>query len=422
MCIWNVLQASGMSRPRQPGMGGSQVMLSIGLSLATLMMSTVAIDTGWYFAAQNQLQTATDAAALAGGAHMFKGPEAAESAAMEVFQANSIAGMNLSANDLEFDMRAGSFAVKANRTVPTIMARFVCGMSGQLSGTLEGYEQDLPEAAMPSYCSEMNVHAASKVIGTPRDTVLVIDTSSSMDDLGYGQPFKDVKDAAYAFLDMVVDMEDGHPDSVDKIAVVQFDKSAKLVNSFISTQDSGNFNALRSKIHSMRLFSGSGYCTNYEAGLKRALDELEAKSRPGAHRNIIFFTDGSPNLPDGAASITNCLYDYNRRRYSQARNCARTYVNHMISKTNTQIQRAQNMDVTIHTIQISDPSGGNSLAQFRQLLQDPHWEPGLVDAMASHTEGEQFEAASADRAAIMQVFRDAAKIVHIRLAPYTYNE
>lgn len=412
---------------RSRSSGASQVILTIGLVLVTLMMSTLVIDTGWYFAAQNQLQTATDAAALAGGAHMFEGQQAAEDAALEMAEANSINGMQLNASNMQFDTSTGSFSVRGERTVPTIMAKLLCGLSGKAPGRLDIDGMPMDDlngdgtADATDGCSYMTVYAGSKAVGAPRDTVVVIDTSSSMDDLGNSQPFKDVKDAAQAFLNMIVAMEEDHPNSVDKIAVVKFDKTSSLVNTFVSTQESPGLSALKNAVKNMKLYTGSGWCTNYEAGLKVALDELVAKGRPGAHKTIIFFTDGEPNLPTYSPDINTCLYYKYQGKNSQAKTCTQNYVNNMIAKTNTQIVRAKNMEVTIHTIQISDPEGGVSLETFRWLLQNPKWEPGLVDKMATDTEGEQFEAASADGAAIMKVFQNAAKIVNIKLAPYSDN-
>jgi Mg-chelatase subunit ChlD len=417
-----------MKRNRKSDYGGSSLILTIGAVLIGLSASALAIDTSFYFSAQNQLQTATDAAALAGGAHMFEGADAAEAAALELAEANSTGGMALSAENFQFETGAGSFSVRAQKQVPTIMANLMCSLAGKIGGGGdvggEGADpsqdnpnnNDSPPAATDG-CSYMTVYAASKAVGAPRDTVLVLDTSSSMDDLGYGQPFKDVKSAAKVFLDMVVEMEADSPDSVDKVAIVKFDRTSTLVKPFTSTHDSPNLNSLRNSIDTMKLYSGSGWNTNYEAGLKVGLDHMAAYGRQNSHKTIIFFTDGEPNLPEGSTAITTCLSYQSKKKYSQMKTCAQNYVNYMISKTNTQIQRAKNMEVTIHTIQINDAEDGNSLDTFQSLLQNSNWKPGLLDKMASETEGEQYEASNADTQAIMEIFRNVAKIVNIKLGP-----
>ena len=90
----------------------------------------------------------------------------------------------------------------------------------------------------------------------------------------------------------------------------------------------------------------------------------------------------------------------------------------MVTQTNKQVERAKRMNVTIHTIQISDSEAGNSLELLRTLLRDNNWEPGLLDTMAHETEGQQFEAASADGDAIREIFQTVAKIVNLKLVPY----
>jgi Flp pilus assembly protein TadG len=400
---------------------GSQVILTMGLLFVTLMASTLAIDTGWYFAAQNQLQTATDAAALAGGAHMFEGQAAAEEAALDMAKANALNGLQITANNMEFNTGTGSFSVTAHSTVPTIMAKLLCGLAGKTPGRLVDGQpvDDLDgdgEVDATDGCSYMTVSAASKVVGAPRDTVLVIDTSSSMDDLGGGQPFKDVKSAAQSFLDMIVQMEADSPDSVDKVALVKFDKTSSLVRGLTSTQQSPGLNTLKTSTQQMSLYSGSGWNTNYQAGLKVALDEIAAHARPDSHKTIIFFTDGEPNLPEGSTKMNTCVNYYNNRKYTSAKTCAQNYVTYMLSQTDTQITRAKEMDVTIHTLQISDADPGSSLATFRTLLQNKKWEPGLLDTMALETEGQQFEAENTDGDGIMEIFKTVAQIVNLKLA------
>lgn len=411
---------------RKSSFGGATTLMTIGGTILGLCASVLAIDTAFYFNCQNQLQTATDAAALAGGQAMFLGRDAAEEAALEMLEANSINGMPLTSDDVEFEAGSANFKLKAKKTVPTIMAKLLCGLAGKNPGRLvDGQPVDDSDGDgnvdATDGCSYMTVYAGSQAVGAPRDTVLVFDTSSSMDDLGYGQPFRDVRSAAKAFVDMVVEMENENPNSIDKVALVKFDQSSKLVRTFTSTQDSPGLNRIKNDIDSLKLYTGSGWNTNYESGLKVALDEIQARARPSAHKTIIFFTDGEPNLPGGSTDINNCLYYKSKNKNSQAKTCAQTYINYMTSKTNTQIERAADMDVTIHTIQISDAEAGGSLETFQYLLGNNRWEPGLLDSMADETSGKQYEAESADGEAILEIFQEVAKIVHMKLAPYSAN-
>lgn len=406
------------------GMGHQILLLGVGSTLVGLMMAPFAIDAAFYFTAQNQLQTATNAAALAGGQAMFLGEGEAEEAALELAAANPVAGEGLTMDDLTFETGSGSFGVRAEKKIPTIVTKLLCDFASKGPGKeIEGDGSDSgsgegDEGGASQNCSEMTISASAKAVGAPRDTILVLDTSSSMDDLGRGQPFRDVRDAAESFLDMIVTMEDDSPNSLDKVALVKFDRSAQLVRTLTSTHDSPGLNSLKGDLDDLRLYTGSGWNTNYESGLKVALDELAKKGRASAHKTIIFFTDGEPNLPEGSTNINTCLYYKYYYSSSYARNCTRNYVNYMIGQTNTQIDRAKDMDVTIHTIQISDAEAGNSLETLRWLLNDNRWEPGLLDSMANDTEGEQFEAASSDGDAIKEIFRKVAKIVNVKLVSY----
>src|SRR5689334_22754601 len=105
---------------RKSSFGGATTLMTIGGTILGLCASVLAIDTAFYFNCQNQLQTATDAAALAGGQAMFLGRDAAEEAALEMLEANSINGMPLTSDDVEFEAGSANFKLKAQKTVPTI--------------------------------------------------------------------------------------------------------------------------------------------------------------------------------------------------------------------------------------------------------------------------------------------------------------
>ncbi len=65
-------RVSGIFRRRRAG--GYVLVKTMALVFIGLMSSFLAIDMGLYFTAQNQLQTASDAGALAGAGRLFKGP------------------------------------------------------------------------------------------------------------------------------------------------------------------------------------------------------------------------------------------------------------------------------------------------------------------------------------------------------------
>lgn len=132
-----------------------------------------------------------------------------------------------------------------------------------------------------SGCSMMTVYAAAKAQPAARDTVLVVDTSSSMEILGNMRPLNDVKSAARAFVDKVDALNN---ESVDRIALVQFDRTAVTRRALTS-----NYLDVKSAITAMPIYTGSGWNTNYYAGLKFALDELQIDAGPNAPKNRYFY-------------------------------------------------------------------------------------------------------------------------------------
>lgn len=407
--------------PRQPG---NNHILSIGLLLSTFLATPFAIDIPTYFSVQQQLQTAVDSAALAGASKLPFSQYEAETAAYEMASQNPVAGRTLEPDELEFSYSGANMKVSANVQINTITAGLMCSLGSFIGGgngklanppdddedMLEGQEGN---GGGESDCESMSVTASAKAVPAPRDTILVIDTSNSMDDLGGNQPFKDVKNSAHSFLDMLINM---NSDSVDRVGLVKFDKTASIKHSLVSEADAPGFSSVKVAINELSLYSGSGWNTNYEAGLDKALDELEAHGRPHAHKTVVFFTDGKPNLPGPSSpSIETCVNYYNKGQKSSAKSCANTYVNHMISQTKSQTNRAAAMNATIHTIEINDPDVGASLPLLQKLLQDNDWQPGLLEDMATRTDGDQFIAEATDTAAILEIFQKVAKIVTVKL-------
>lgn len=421
-----------MFRMQRKYRGGSQILMTIGLVVLTMGMSVFAIDMPVYFAAQNQLQTATDAAALAGAQALPNGELEAEDAAMELAQENPVGNYTLESDDLEFFSDKGSFEVKGSARVPTVMAKLLCTLSGKMKGGVvigDDGEEMLDGAggtdAETDGCTYMTVYARSKAQPAARDTILVIDTSSSMYDLGNKRPMKDVQAAAKAFVDEVVSLD---TDTVDRIGLVSFNATSKLETGLISQSTSPGFSAVKSKIDNLKIYSGSGWNTNYESGLNKAMAEMLANGRPNADKTIIFMTDGYPNLPGGSTSINTCVSyyntanDYKRQRktsqantyYNKAKTCAQNYTDYMISVTNAHADNAAANDIKIVTIQIGGDDSA-SLNTLRTLLQDNNWDPELLDYMASTTDGDQYEAAVYDAQGIMEIYEKIATDIHVRL-------
>ncbi len=431
---------------RQKGIGANQV-LFVGVFLVGLMLSSLAaVDIPVYLAAQNQLQTAVDAAALAGAAKLPIGQVEAEIEALDYALENSVLGQEMDSSNFEFNYNGSAFEVSGEVEIPTLMSKLTCGLSLASGGDywIQDGEEPSEEGAAPSTCTSMTLHARSKAIPAARDVILVIDTSGSMNNLGNGQPFNDVKDAALAYVDQVIDLDS---ESIDRIGVVTFDFNSTNEIELTSTYDSNNFQAVKDTIDQLDLYNGSQWWnTNYHSGLQEALDELETNGRQNASKTIVFLTDGYPNVPDGPdwyykdcinayskgntyTSYANYYYsrgytsygDYYSNKadekYDYSLDCTTGYTDYMVEVTLAEADRAADMDVAVHTIQIGPPpSQSGSLSTIRAMLQNDDWDALLLDQIADITDGEQYTAETNDGDGIMAIYNAIAEDVHMRLA------
>ncbi len=438
--------------------GGGPIIMTVGGTLIALALGVFAIDIPTYFAAQNQLQTAMDAAAIAGAYKLPEGESEAEAAALEVAQLNPVAGTLLDSGDITFSYESGAnmtMSVSGEAPVPTIMGKLLCGMSGFGGGGFDsgledevGGEDQGSSSAGP--CSAMTVYAHSKAVPAARDTILVIDSSSSMNyGSGSGKPIDNVKTSARYFVATVEDLSN-ETGSVDRIGVVTFDQQGYKEIGF----------TLKNKMSNICLWSGGGWNTNYAVGLKKALYELEDNGRKNSKQAIIFLTDGYPNLPaptdwgysQGSAyqkcnNIVNyddevrdlCYYYKSRGRWYQkcyymhndwpnkitdqmvensgGLACGEEYTEHMNNETMTQLNRAKNMGVTIHTIQMFDPSlTSNSFRNLKALMADEDWDLALLDQFANETDGQQHASATANTSELEAIYETIAEDVKVKLA------
>ncbi len=435
---------------------GHSLLMTTSVVLVSLMLGVFTIDIPVYFNAQNQLQTAVNAAAIAGAYKLPESYSVAEEAAYELAAKNLVAGMPIQEGDLEFAYSEGeqmTMSVSAHKEVPSIMRKMLCALKfggGQFDHDESGDNEESGSSGGGN-CDSMTVHAHAKAVPAARDTILVIDTSSSM---GYGYaPIHDVKDAAENFVDMVAEMDNK---SVDRVGVVTFDRTSSKVIGLTSKSDYGGdgFEKVKSEIQDLDLYSGSGWNTNYHAGLKTALDEMESKGRKNATKTIIFLTDGYPNLPapdsyvsyskytpykkcsdkvNNSKPVKDLCYYKKGKKYcyympdkkiqdwmiedSGGKACGQTYVDHMILLSQAQADRAKNMDVTIHTIAIFDEdTDSSSFEMLRRLLTDDDWDPYLLEYFATTTEGEQYASADADPDEINEIYETIAKNVRVKLA------
>lgn len=440
------------SKKRRSSFGGASTILGIGAAVIGVSASVFAIDVPYYFNAQNQLQTAVDAAALAGAAQLPNGTTQAQQAALNLAQKNMVAGKTLQNGDLTFKATKSKFTVTGKTQVPTLIGKFLCAFGRMPS---RDPNQTTTNGAptgdrATGGCDNMSVSAASSAAPAARDTVLVIDASSSMYSLGNGRPLSDVQKAAINYIKTIAALQN---DSVDRIGLVKFNETATLLNPLTSQQESAQYSSVQTKVSAITLYNGSSWNTNYQAGLKVALDELASRGRPNAEQRVIFMTDGMPNQPAPTSYYQySSAYPYNKcidivnnstavkalctRKNGQlvcpvlpnpkitpalipssAVSCTKTYVDNLAAVTNAQTDRAKGMGVTIDTIVINDPNDSdNASAVLRIMLKDPSWDPIVVAHYMNITTGGQgYTALAYDATAINSIYAKIAQDIHIRL-------
>jgi hypothetical protein len=385
---------------------GNTLIFSTGMLLTTLTVGVLAVDMPTYLTAQNELQTAVNAAALAGAAALPSGNNAARNEAIAYAEQNPVGNTPLTENDLTIDLSGKSIRVSASKPVPTILAKMLCAdqfdyEQAEGNGTGSG--------GRPESCDWMTIHATAKAVPAARDTVLVIDTSTSMVRLSGGQPFKDVKSAAQAYVDHI-DTYDN--ESVDRIGLMSFDRTGKFQVGLTN-----NFDSVRTKIRNLSIYSGSGWNTNYQPGLKLAIDEIQAKGRPNAAKMIIFLTDGYNNLPEfqaGKSFGSTCGNFYNKRQYSQARTCAQNYTSNFVNLNQVQVARAEALGIKIHTIRL-DSGEDSSMDDIRKALGNMAWDPQLLELMANSTHGDMYNTTFEDSRYLTDFYEEIANDVRMKL-------
>ncbi len=439
---------------------GHNTVMAIGIMLFGFVAAPFAIDVPTYFAVQQQLQTAVDAAALAGAAKLPYGESRAERAAYAVAQENHVQGKSLEASQLTYSYQGANMGVRGQVDMPTVTHKMLCalGLNGSVKNDEKkklnertGQKNTSAGGSDGNHCNGLLVTADARAVPAARDTILVIDTSSSMDDLGNNRPFADVRTAAHAFVDELAAMRS---QNVDRIGLVQFNQTSKLESGLISQDESPRYSLIKSKLNSLKLFSGSGWNTNYETGLKTAVDELEKSGRKNSVKTVIFLTDGLPNTPGPSdyylysrsepykkctdivenSPEVRALCKPNSKGQtvcpklpspeikssmisSSAQSCALKYTDHMTNVLKAQADRAKSLDITIHTISITDKSRpDNAHEVLRRMIKDDKWDPKLLEYMANTTEGEQFESANYDSYRIRQIFETVAKDIRVVLS------
>jgi len=143
---------------------------------------------------------------------------------------------------------------------------------------------------------------------TPVDICLVVDVSGSMgaeatlqndagQEAGHGLSVLDV--VKHALKTIIRNLGDH-----DRLAIVSYANAAEMVLPLTNSRDK---NALEDRLTQLRPEG----MTNLWDGLKKALEEMQAKREPGRLQHIMLFTDGLPNInpPRGIVPMLKRLKD-----------------------------------------------------------------------------------------------------------------
>ena len=164
----------------------------------------------------------------------------------------------------------------------------------------EGMTSGCNVGKLNSWAGSVTITTSSTVIpsppptactaNVPTDTVVIMDTSGSMNDKissSQGTKLKNAKSAASSFVDIL------SSNSQNKLGLVSFGTTATL-NSGLTT----SYSTIKTKLNSL---SAVGWtCT--ECSIKKASQEITAQGRPGIKKVVVLLTDGRANGIEGKST------------------------------------------------------------------------------------------------------------------------
>ena len=145
----------------------------------------------------------------------------------------------------------------------------------------------------------------------PLDIVLVLDTSSSMDDpitTGGIKKIEALQNAADDFVDAIAEQNKDVSDAAKqhKVAVVSYNSSASVDQKMTVCTES-TATGIKDSIDKLK--TSKGTCS--DLGLQEAQNVLDGSKREGAKQVVVFFTDGTPTtsgsfMPSIASPAVTC--------------------------------------------------------------------------------------------------------------------
>ena len=248
---------------------GAIVVLTAFLLVIFMCMLAFAIDVGYMNLWRTDLQHASDAAVLAGAAVIPQGEDEAATLAREYAARN----LPLSADEYSVDVATGYW----NRNTRV----FVAGGTPIDSIQVTVNRKEIPLFFAPLMGSRSFDTAASAVASfRPRDIMLVLDFSGSMNSQRKIQELKSATKLFFEILDASGD--------IDRVGFVRYATQAELEVPL--TNNYGHINAI------VQDTKANGW-TNIGEGMEFARQELDANGRPIAQKMMVIMTDGKVNRP-----------------------------------------------------------------------------------------------------------------------------
>jgi len=247
---------------------GAVVVLAAVLLVVMVGMIAFAVDVGFITVARTELQGAADAAALAGVSKLPEG----------VSQARNTAEQYVNLNDTS----ASSPGITVTPGIWNRDSRqFQPGQS-----PFDALQVSVNSRQSPLFFGRVfgsntfNSGASAVAVVRPRDIMLVLDFSGSMNS---HNKVDALKEAVALFFDILDEQGDQ-----DRVGYVRYSTNADLEMPLTSDFDRIN--------HEVQKTKATGY-TNIGEGIEKGRLELLKNSRPNATRMMVIMTDGHVNRP-----------------------------------------------------------------------------------------------------------------------------
>ena len=178
---------------------GTVVVLAALLLIGVMGIMALSIDSGYMYSMQGELQRSVDAAALAGAGELIEGQDSVQSRVVEYLVRNPVgAGGGATVNENQLDQAMAQFSTEHGNELTVQIGRWHPNDYDPMSGQLGYFEEtgEMPSAVsvdmayreLPLFFaaalgqSEFDVQSRAIATYQPRDILLVLDLSGSMND------------------------------------------------------------------------------------------------------------------------------------------------------------------------------------------------------------------------------------------------